>query len=424
MKTILFMLLALTLLTSCSLAGTGAQILVAQSNKPRNTSPASSPSDQSRLVADNAAFAFDLYRVLSSKPGNLFLSPYSISTALVMAQAGARGQTQAQINKALHFTLPSASLHQSFNALQLELNKREQNQSDANQKDFQLKVTNALWGEKTYTFKAEFLDLLAENYGAGLKLVDFKTAPEPSRQTINAWVSDQTEQKIKDLLPQGSIDSLTRLVLTNAIYFKADWSNPFTEKFTQPAEFTLLDGKKTQVQMMATDAKYMYAKGIGYQAIELPYKSNKLSMFIILPDEGKFSEVETSLNGNGLNKAFANLELIQVNLKMPKFTFETSSNLVDSLEALGMTDAFSAELADFSGIDGTRDLFISHALHKAFISVDEKGTEAAAATALVFQLVSMPMKIIDLTIDRPFLFYIFDKQSGTLLFMGRLVNPG
>ncbi len=226
---ILLVLILLSLLSSCAQPGSGgAQLAVAQSSKPRNTNPLSSAAQQSQLVAGNTAFAFDLYRSLSAKQGNLFLSPYSIITALAMTQTGARGDTLAQMNTVLHLTLPNASLHPAFNALQINLNQRQQNNQDPAKNDFRLRVTNALWGEKTYTFKADFLDLLAENYGAGLRLLDFKTAAEPARQAINQWVSEQTEQKIKDLLAEGTVDSSTRLVLTNAIYFNASWLHPFS----------------------------------------------------------------------------------------------------------------------------------------------------------------------------------------------------
>ncbi len=424
MKNILSVIGLLILLAACTQTGGGGQMSLAQSDKPRNANPSSSAAQQSQLVSGNTAFAFELYKQLGARQGNLFLSPYSISTALAMTQAGARGDTLAQMNKALHFTLPIDALHPALNALQLALNKREQNAQDASKKDFRLRVTNALWGEKTYSFKADFLDLLAENYGAGLRLVDFLSAPEPSRQAINQWVSDQTEQKIKDLLPQGSITNLTRLVLTNAIYFNANWMKPFYPENTKAGDFNLLDGKKTQAQLMSTSTQLPYARGSGYQAVELPYEGNKLSMLVVVPDGGKFTDIERSLDPDNLESIKKGLGSAQVNLQLPRFKFEASFGLIDALKALGMQAAFEPGKADLSGMDGTKNLYISAIEHKAYISVDEKGTEAAAATAVVVGLTSMPAQSVDLKIDRPFLFYILDKQSGALLFMGRVVNPG
>lgn len=424
MKTILFMLLALTLLAGCAQpGGGGAQLVVAQSNKLRNANPISTAADQTALVAGNTAFAFDLYQVLKSKPGNLFLSPYSISTVLAISQIGARGETLAQMNKALHFTLPQDSLHTAFNALQLSLNTREQNAQDPNQKDFILKTVNAVFAEKTHTFLPGYLDFLAENYGLGLRLVDFIQNAEASRQVINQWVTDETNQRIKDLFPPQSFNDLTRLVIANAIYFNAEWKVRFTTSRTQPGNFVLLDGKQIQTPMMAIDERFNYYQGANYQVVQLPYKNDKISMLIVVPDSGKFTEVESTFNPAELDKAIKGFIPPEVKLKLPRFKFESAFNLVDALRTLGMTDAFKEFVADFSGMDGTKYLYISQVVHKTFISVDETGTEAAAATGLQFKNVSAPLKVVDLTIDRPFLFFILDKQSGSILFMGRVVNP-
>ncbi len=422
MKRILCLFLALNLLAGCaSIFGGG--ITLAQSSKPRNTSPVSSAEDQSKLVADNTGFAFDLYKLLKARPGNLFLSPYSISSALAISQVGARGQTLAQMNQALHFSLPFEALHPTFNALQLSLNQREKNDRDASKKDFTLKTVNALWGEKTYTFKPEYLDFLAENYGLGLRLVDFKENFEASRQAINRWVTNETEQRIKDLFPSNSFDKFTTLVVANAIYFNADWKTHFPSRNTKPGDFTLLDGNKIQVPMMSIGEKFNYIQGSNYQAVELPYEGDKLSMLIVVPDAGKFSEVENAFNAGELGKVRNGTIPPEVKLQMPKFTFESSLNLEVPLKNLGMTDAFNKEIADFSGMDGTRYIYISQVEHKTFIKVNEKGTEAAAATGVQFKNVSNPIRIVDLKIDRPFIFFILDKQSGALLFMGRLVDP-
>lgn len=424
MKPLFFLFLASILIAACSVLPGGGQVMLAQSDKARNTQPTVNADNLAKMAAANNAFAFDLYQALSTKPENLFFSPYSISTALAMTQAGARGNTLAQINKTLHFDMLADALHPTFNALQLGLNKREQNTQDANKKDFRLRVTNAIWGEKTYSFKIEFLDLLAENYSAGMRLVDFKKAPDTSRQLINQWVSEQTEQKIKDLLAPGTIDVLTRLVLTNAIYFNASWMYQFKPEKTKPGTFTQLDGKTSQMPMMSISDLFGYYKGAGFQALELPYEGQKLSMLVLVPDEGKFSLVENSVNSSLLGEVRKGLIRAQVNLAFPKFKIESSFSLVDTLSSMGMEDAFKDGKADFSGMDGTRNLYISAVEHKAYVTVDEKGTEAAAATAIVMREVSAPLLIIDLTVDRPFLFVILDKQSGTVLFVGRLTVPG
>lgn len=424
MKMLLVLGLALVLLPACAGAiGGGGEMSIAQSSKPRNTNPTSTGETQSTLVADNNAFGMDLYKALSTQSGNLFLSPYSISVALAMTQAGARGDTLQQMNQVLHFSLPPEKLHPGFNALQLALNNREKNDQDANKRDFELRVTNAIWGEKTFSFKPEYLDLLAEDYGAGMRLLDFKNSPEPARQAINQWVSDETEQRIKDLLPPGTIDQLTRLVLTNAIYFKSSWQSQFNAANTKSGDFTLLDGSKVQAQMMSQSSQYGYAKGTGYQAVELPYESGKLSMVILMPDEGQFSEIEKSLDGARLDAIRSELQSTQVNLSLPKFQIESEFGLADTLKAMGMPDAFTPDKADFSGMDGERDLYISDVVHKAFVTVDENGTEAAAATGVVVGTTAMPAQVVDLTIDHPFIFFITDKQSGAVLFVGRMVNP-
>lgn len=423
MKSIFLILLAVFILAGCAQGSTGDKVVLAQSEKPRNTQPASSPAEQQELISGNSEFAFDLYKVLGAQAGNVFLSPYSISTALAMTQAGARGDTLAQMNQALSFTLPDQALHPAFNALQLSLNAREQNARDASKKDFTLKVTNALWGEKTYTFKPQFLDLLAENYAAGLRLVDFVNAPEASRQLINEWVSEQTEQKIKDLLPQGSINPLSRLVLTNAIYFKASWQAQFMAESTREEPFTLLDGSKTAVQMMHNSTSLRYARSADFQAVEIPYEGNKLAMLVVVPNQGQFAQVESALDAAQIASIIESLSGYEVNLGLPRFKVESSYNLVAPLQTLGLENAFIPGKADFSGMDGTDDLYISTIEHKAYINVDEKGTEAAAATAVVVAMKAMPAEVITLTIDRPFLYFILDRQTSSLLFMGRLVKP-
>lgn len=429
MKRILLTILLAGILVSligCSQAGApssqqpGGEL--AMSAKPRVISPDVATSDLTELVDGNSAFAFNLYQALREKEGNLFFSSYSISLALAMTYAGARGETEQQMAETLHFILSQENLHPAFNALDQELASRGEGAQGKDEKGFRLNIVNAIWGQKNYKFLDEFLDALAGNYGAGLRLVDFINAPEDSRITINDWVSDQTEEKIKDLISQGAIDEATRLVLTNAIYFNAAWLNPFQKELTQDGTFYQLDGTEVTVPMMSQIESLGYADGDGYLAVELPYDGNELSMVILLPDAGQFQAFESSLDAELIDSIMSDLEYTQVALTMPKFEFESEFSLAKALSAMGMPIAFSAA-ADFSGMTGTPELTIADVLHKAFVSVDEAGTEAAAATAVIMELTAMPEEPAQVTIDRPFVFMIRDIETGTILFVGRVMNP-
>jgi serpin B len=396
---------------------------IAVSNKQRITNPSAAPADVSQLVTGNNTFAFDLYHsLLDPNTPNLFYSPYSISVALAMTQAGAQGDTLAQMNQVLHYTLPGSSLHQAFNALQLDLANRQKNADQPDQNDFQLSVANATWGQAGYSFLPAYLDVLAENYGAGLHLVDFKSDPEVARQMINDWVAQQTAQKITDLIPSGSIDPLTRLVLTNAIYFKAGWMTTFEAQQTAPGSFNNLDGKQASIPMMHQQSSFKYFDGNTYQAIELPYSGDKLSMLVMMPGAGQFASFEKALNLAQLEAIRKNLSEATVSLTFPKFKVESSVSLSDILAKMGMPNAFDPNKADFSGMDGTKDLSITGILHKAYIAVDENGTEAAAATAVVVGLMSLPSNVVDLKIDHPFIYLIQDNETGAILFMGRVTG--
>lgn len=400
---------------------------VIQSKQVRQANPEAPLADLAELADDNTAFALDFYQQVRSQPGNLFYSPYSLSLALAMTYAGAAGQTQAQMAKTLRFSLPAERLHPAFNQLDLLLASRGA-QPSGGQPDqgFKLHIANSLWGQTGYTFLPAFLDTLAQNYGAGLHLADFVKAPEPSRLAINDWVSQQTADKIKDLIPQGAIDPLTRLVLANAIYFKASWETQFEPKLTQNASFHALDGGQPSVQMMSYSMaeSLAYASGDGYQAVELPYLGGDVGMDVLVPDEGQFAGFEASLDIGRLSAILSGLKPQQVDLKLPKFTIESSFSLPQTLAQMGMVDAFKPEVADFSGMDGTHSLYISDVLHKAVVAVDENGTEAAAATAVIASLASAPAgEIVQLTVDRPFIFVIRDLPTNSILFVGRVVNP-
>ena len=342
-----------------------------------------------------------------------------------MAYAGAEGDTAAQMADALHFTLPPQALHAAFNSLALELQARAESVSastaDAD-KGFQLNVVNDAWGQKNFKFLAAYLDTLAQNYGAGIRILDFQKDAEGARQSINAYISEQTNGRIKDLIPPGAVDELTRLVLTNAIYFNASWQYPFTKEATGDGEFTLLGGGVISVSMMHQQAFFNYAQGDGYQAVELPYKGGQLSMLVLLPDAGKFSAFEDRLDAALLDGVTASLSGQEVILSLPKFQFDSSFGLKQALSILGMETAFT-DKADFSGMSGNKDLFISDVVHKAFVSVDEAGTEAAAASAVIMVGSAMPVNQITLSINRPFIFLIRDIPTGAILFVGRVMNP-
>ncbi|OQY58910.1 MAG: serpin family protein [Desulfobacteraceae bacterium 4572_88] len=392
------------------------------SEKSRVLSPDVSEADWQALVAGNTDFAFDLYQAISDGDDSLFYSPYSISLALAMTYAGAKNDTEQQMADTLHFTLPQEQLHPAFNFLDLALASRGEGAEGQDGEGFRLNVANATWGQTGYNFLSSFVDVLGENYGAGLNLLDFSSDPEVYRVTINTWVSDQTEEKIKDLIPQGAISALTRLVLTNAIYFNAAWKFPFDEEMTKDALFYPSEGQEISVTTMSQTEQFGYVKGEGYQAVELLYDGDELSMLILLPDEGNLDAFEASLDRGQLDTISEGLDLTNMNLALPKFRYESGSvSLKDTLTQMGMPDAFGGN-ADFSGINGTKSLFISDVIHKAFVSVDEAGTEAAAATAVIMDE-SVPPEPISVAVNRPFIFLIRDIQTGAILFVGKITQP-
>jgi len=400
---------------------------VAESKLARVSNPDAPVSDIEQLVAGNNAFAFDLYQAMRPSDENVVYSPYSISLAFAMAYGGARGETASQMAESLHYTLPVDQFHPAFNALDLDLARRpDQAANVAEDERFQLSIANSLWGQDGWPFLPEYLDLLAVNYGAGMRLVDFENAPERARKQINNWVSRQTRKRIQDIIPPGMIDPLTRLVLANAIYFKATWEYEFDANETSNDPFYLLSGETVSAPMMEIgyQENLSYAAGDGWQTVALPYKGGLTEMVVIVPDSGNFETFESSLSAERYDEILAAMQTQEVILSMPKFTFEAQYGLKDILNDMGMQAAFDPDTADFSGIDGQRDLVISDAIHKAFIAVDEKGTEAAAATVVVFMAtgILVPEGVV-LTIDRPFFYVIRDVPTGAILFMGRVVDP-
>lgn len=404
-------------------------LLIASLLLPMAVSVRAQYTDPTTQVEGNTEFAFALYHQLrKDEPGNLLFSPYSVSQALAMTYAGAVGDTSTQMAETLSFTMPGPALHESLSALNADLTARGTAAADPNNgvAARALHIANGLWGEQTYPFDDEFTALLAEYYGAGLQPTDFVGAPEKARDEINGWVEEQTEDRIQDIVPEGVITELTRLVLANAIYFYGGWAETFDAENTSDADFFLLDGSAVTVPMMTQQESFAYAQGDGFQAIELPYAQSGLAFTVILPDEGQFAAVEESLDWEMLTKITADLAYAEIDLSMPKFEFEFSTGLAEPLQALGMTDAFDELRADFSGMmgdDPPGPLYISNVLHKAFIAVDEDGTEAAAATVVIMTeaMAIEPEEPIVVRIDRPFIFAIRDTRTGTVLFLGSVV---
>jgi len=417
------------LVVTIGLIGLCWNVFATNGDQQEETTPNVATADLEDLVTGNSTFAFDLYQNLFQEGENLFFSPYSISLALAMTYAGARSVTEEQMAETLHFaTLEQDRLHPAFNALALELASRGEDsaskQGTEEAKPFQLTIANALWGQDGYGFLPDFLDILAENYGAGVRVLNFAEHPEQARLTVNDWIYRKTSEKIDNLLPPDSITPDTRLVLTNAIYFKASWLSPFEKEATQSGPFHLFNGDQVTVPMMKQEHDFRYTKGAGYQAVELSYLGEQVSMIILLPDASLYEEFEQSLDAKELASIIKGLKLESVDLTMPKFKLTSEFSLANTLAKLGMPDAFQLGVADFSGMDGTRDLFIDHVAHKAYVSVDEAGTEAAAATAVVVPELAMPSHdLIHITIDHPFIFLIRDIETGTILFMGRVMNP-
>jgi serpin B len=380
----------------------------------------SGESDTQTLVDGNTAFALDLYQKIRVTKGNHFFSPYSISTALAMTYGGARGDTEKQMAHVLHFSLDQSNLHPTFSELQSHFQKIQE------ESEFRLNIANALWIEESYKLLSEFLELNRKYYEANLFNVDFKKDPEGSRLKINDWVEKKTEEKIKDLLGEGIIDTLTRLVLTNTIYFKAEWDRKFDANNTKERDFWITEETKTKVHMMTQKSYFGYCENKDLQVLEMSYEGGNLSMVVLLPRKRDgLSELEAQLNTRSLKEWTSNLRINHIEIFIPKFTTTRSFNLNKILVSLGMVDAFS-DSADFSGMEPKKELKISDVVHKAFIDVDEEGTEAAAATAVVMLVKSAlpPKDLPQFIADHPFLYLIRDKETGTILFMGRLTEPG
>jgi serine protease inhibitor len=357
---------------------------------------------------------------LKSTPGNLFFSPYSISTCLAMTYAGARGDTEKQMAQVFRFTKDQAELHSSFGALQRDLREAEK------QKGIELNIANALWAQSGHPFLAEFLKVAQTEYEANVNQADFKTQAGAVTEKINRWVAEKTKDKIQNILAPGSLDAATRLVLANAIYFKGIWSKPFDKAQTSPQPFHLSSSSQADVPLMHHLDNVKYTENGDFQAVELPYGSNQLSMAVFLPRAvDGCSQLENRLNPDLLSKTVTDMRKREVDIFLPRFKLESKFELNDPLSQMGMEDAFGPK-ADFSGMDGTRLLYISAVIHKAWGEVNEEGTEAAAATVVGMRALSAAVKPAPPVVfraDHPFLFLIRETRSGSVLFLGRLADP-
>jgi len=397
---------------------------LARADVARATSTDVTNAELAELVAGNTDFAFDLFRVAAGD-GNTLLSPYSVAAALAMTYGGARGATADEMRSVLQLGLNDERIHAARNELDLRITAEPTNPAGGAGEPLAIRVANSLWGQAGYPFLEEFLALLAENYDAGMHLVDYVAAAEQARQTINAWVEEQTEGRIVDLIPQGVITDLTRLVLVNAIWFKASWATPFDPDRTRERPFRLLDGDQVSVPLMHGNLRLHYVAGDGYQAVRLPYAGDA-SMLIVVPDTGQFEDVVDRLDASTLDAIRRAETEHLVELSMPTFEFRSQLRLKPALQGLGMVAAFTDPSqhggADFTGMTDARELLIHEVIHQAFITVDEEGTKAAAATAVIVgrESASMPAT---LSIDRPFLFLIEHRATGELLFIGQVADP-
>ncbi len=398
-------------------------------------------------VPGNTAFALELYARLAGQPGNLFLSPYSISTALAMTYAGARGETAREMAATLHFGLPAPELHPAMGELQRRLEEQ------CTGKECELAIANALWAQRGRAFLAPFLEINRDHYGAGTRELDFAADTEGARRTINGWVSEQTRQRIPELLGRGDLTPVTELVLTNAVYFKGLWAKRFDARATSERPFRLPGGSAggkaptgepqhaavqapmadqapmagqapmaVQVPMMEQTGRFAHAAFDGFAMLEMPYAGSDLAMDILLPDDvDGLPALEARLSPEQLESWSASLREREVSVSIPRFKTDVRFDLVAPLAAMGMPSAFSPS-ADFSGMTADAQLFISKIVHQAFVQVDEEGTEAAAATAVVMERMGAAGRPVRFDADHPFLFLIRDRGTGSILFMGRVAG--
>jgi serpin B len=384
---------------------------------PDQTSNNSLPSADNIITANNQ-FAIDLYSKYSSKEENVFFSPYSLSSALAMTYEGARGQTAEEMQKVMHFPNDTSLMRSEFSSLYLTLNPSNS--------PYKLTTANALWAQRDFKFSQDYLNLVETNYYGKTTNLDFKDDTENSRITINNWVANKTNDKILDLIPSGTIGPDTRLVLTNAIYFLANWSQKFETDFTSEKDFNLSSGTSIKTQMMHQTSYFSYMENSNLKMLEMDYLGDDLSMLVLLPSNNNIDSLDNTLNLENLETWKKEMNNSEVEVSFPRFKFETKYMMASDLKQMGMPIAFT-DSADFSGMTGKKDLQISEVIHQAFVNVSESGTEAAAATAVIMVSSAMPgeprprPKIFNA--NHPFIFLIQEKSTGTILFMGKVANP-
>jgi len=417
-KKILIIIISLLIIASVTAVGVLFLFPYQPDKPPQADDAGSTPQGIQEVVNANNNFAFDLYsKLYKSEEGNIFFSPYSISAALAMTYEGAKGKTAEEMKSVFHFP-ENSILGSNFAAIYNNLNKENNT--------YELKTGNALWAQKDYSLLEDYTSKVEEYYGGKAINLDFIQEPEQSRQTINSFIEEQTNNKIKDIIPEGVINPLTRLILTNAIYFKGTWEWEFDKSDTNEQDFKITSENivKTQMMYMKPDkAEFNYADIENLQILELPYKGEKISMLILLPAKN-LDGMESSLTKEKLNEYKSQMEKTRLDaIYLPKFEFDTKSSMKNTLITLGMPTAFS-ENADFSGMDGTTDLVIGEVIHQAYVKVNEEGTEAAAATVVAMEIksaIGSPENIF--RADHPFIFIIQEKETGNILFMGKVIDP-
>lgn len=372
--------------------------------------------DLNQTVKGNNEFTFSVYGEVNNHPDNVFFSPYSISSALAMTYTGADGVTQKEMAEVFHFLEDKKMLSKHFSQLNTQFEKYAEEK-------IQLNIANSLWCQQDYQFRKAFLDINRTYYNAGIHNVNFRDDYKQIRNDINTWVEDKTENKIKDLIKRGMLDNMTRLVLVNAIYFKGMWEHPFKEKDTREDTFYLYSTCKTQAKFMNKTLSLNYYEDGVAQVVEIPYSGEKLSMMVILPKKKYgMEELESRLSQDLYRTYLGSMHTKKVDLSLPKFTVNAEYELSKVLKEMGMKSAFG-EGADFSEMTGNKDLFINNIVHKSFVDVNEEGTEAAAATGVVMRKTSAIMETVEFKADHPFIFLIKDRETNSILFMGRLMNP-
>ena len=394
----------------------------ARSQQAAITYPTVPSKDLAAAAADNNAFAIDLYGHLTGRSGNLLFSPYSINSALAMAYAGARGQTATQMAQAMHFSLQGEQLHAAIGALSGQLMTEA---SDGGKTLYQLSVADAVWTQQGLPYNPDFLRVLQKDYASELRQSDFVHSYQQARTDINRWVAQNTADKIPNLLPDGSVDSTTRMILVNAIYFKGDWATPFKTERTSDQPFHTDGQNSISTPLMFGNVFCLASETADLQIVELPYNGDKLSMVILLPRSvDGMGTLEKQLTSEHIDQWISQLVDQSVNVHLPKFKLTCSFELADTLKSMGMRDAFSYPIADFTGMTTADRFRISAVVHQALIDVNEEGTEAAAATGVTMMAGAvMRQRLMDFRADHPFIFLIRQQSTGAILFAGRLMNP-